>query len=63
MKAILSKARKIQPSKAHRIRVFRRFKLYENKRKLFSNSAYMRSVFMKKDEKKINASQKGCTFI
>ncbi|EDW20495.1 hypothetical protein BAT_1368 [Bacillus pumilus ATCC 7061] len=52
MKAILSKARKIQPSKAHRIRIFRRFKLYENKRKLFSNSAYMRSVFMKKDEKK-----------
>lgn len=51
MKAILSKVRKIQPSKAHGIKVFRRFKLYENKRKLFSNSAYMRTIFMKKDEK------------
>ncbi|MBS4744378.1 hypothetical protein B9G52_12140 [Bacillus safensis] len=62
MKANLSEICKGRCYKPCHIKVLRRFKFYENKRKLFSNSAYMKTVFMKK-MKKINASQKGCTFI
>ncbi|OMP27683.1 hypothetical protein BAE31_05825 [Bacillus sp. I-2] len=62
MKANLSEICKSKCYKPCHIKVFRRFKFYENKRKLFSNSAYMKMVFMKKDEKN-KRQPKGCTFI